>query len=940
MKNTSPFSGPSSLGRRFFKAGLACAAAAGLLTASGAQQRVRGGDPFIHLENGTYYLYFSSGDTVGLTVYTSTDLKEWLPDQGRDKFGRAYVNGNGFGSRLFWAPEMHKYKGKYYLFHSAEEKVTVDVGDSPLGPFRNPEKKPFFPEGNIDNSFFLDDDGTPYMLYAHFYAGNEVWICELEKDLLHAKPETQRKLIRAEEDWEMNRADPRFAKWSIAEGPCLVKKDGLYWLTYSSHHVIDDNYNVCLATATSVKGPYVKQGKGPILAPRGRYKCTGHHSLFKDKDGNWKIVFHSRDPGGGPRYTYTADVTFTTKDVHPWIDVGEFQPCYIKNPVPPAPKAGSLDGARLAGVVAALPERPAADGAPASDRAKWDPLAATKEGKTTIRNAERINGEPVPDTPDDLYLEFSRNGNRTNYQKCYFRRKANFAWLYVGECLERKGRFIPKIVAYMDAFCAMKSWTLPAHDTKLTCFNGTPHIDLASAELSRELAFCLSWLGDAIPAATREKVYSEIDRRTFQPYLAHARGERKIGEHWWLHGGNNWNSVCNCCVVRAALAIVPDRRLRAEFVLHAEGSVPYALAGYTDDGYCSEGMGYWNYGYGHHLTMGLSLRAATGGKVDLFANPKTKTVMKYAYGFQLQSGRSPHFADGGGNPSPVLLALGRQIWPDLVSTAALKSPAFGFDTAQFSLRAFGQEPAPCAPTMDVLPARTWFPNAQVLISRRSNNDKKLDWSVAIKGGHNAELHNHNDVGSYAIMMDGVEMCGDPGGEVYTRRTFSKDRYVSKMLNSYGHPVPVVGGRLQKGGRTAAAKVLKTEFTDAKDEIALDYTSAYAVPALKSLVRTMTFDRSNARITITDAVAFSAPTSFEVPVITYREWTANADFTEFVFSKSPTTHRKMKMAVKASAPVAFTKELIDNPGKPSPQRLAFAFKEPVTAATFTTVYSTR
>ena len=338
--------------------------------------------------------------------------------------------------------------------------------------------------------------------------------------------------------------------------------------------------------------------------------------------------------------------------------------------------------------------------------------------------------------------------------------------------------------------------------------------------------------------------------------------------------------------------------------------------------------------------MGLSLRAATGGKIDLFANPKTKTVMEYAYGFQLQSGRSPHFADGGGNPSPVLLALGRQIWPDLVSTAALKSPAFGFDTAQFSLRAFGQEPTPCAPTMDVLPVRTWFPNAQVLISRRPNNDKKLDWSVAIKGGHNAELHNHNDVGSYTIMMDGVEMCGDPGGEVYTRRTFSKDRYISKVLNSYGHPVPVVGGKLQKGGRKAAAKVIKTEFTDAKDEIVLDYTAAYGVPALKSLVRTMTFDRKNRSVTITDAVAFKEPTAFEVPVVTYREWTANDAFTEFLFSKSPTTHRKMKMSVKASAPVAFTKELIDNPGRPSPQRLTFAFKEPVTEATFTTVFSTR
>ena len=93
----------------------ACVVAVGFNALGGTPQRVCGGDPFIHLENGMYYLYFSSGDTVGLTVYTSTDLKEWLPDQGRDKFGRAYVNGNGFGKNRFWAPEMHKYNGKYYL---------------------------------------------------------------------------------------------------------------------------------------------------------------------------------------------------------------------------------------------------------------------------------------------------------------------------------------------------------------------------------------------------------------------------------------------------------------------------------------------------------------------------------------------------------------------------------------------------------------------------------------------------------------------------------------------------------------------------------------------------------------------------------------------------------------------------------------------------------
>ena len=118
--------------------------------------------------------------------------------------------------------------------------------------------------------------------------------------------------------------------------PFVHLENGLYYLTYSSHHVIDPAYNVCLATAPSIKGPWTKQGKGPILAPRGDLECTGHHSLFKDKSGNWKIVFHVRDLGGAERYVYTADAKFVTKDGHPWIDVGEFQPCLLASDSSPS----------------------------------------------------------------------------------------------------------------------------------------------------------------------------------------------------------------------------------------------------------------------------------------------------------------------------------------------------------------------------------------------------------------------------------------------------------------------------------------------------------------------------------------------------------------------------------------------------------------------------
>ena len=608
--------------------------------------------------------------------------------------------------------------------------------------------------------------------------------------------------------------------------------------------------------------------------------------------------------------------------------------------------AFALDDARIDEITQWLPEKPAATGARIGDRAAWDRLAALPSAASRIKAAEKSLAEPIPDVPDELYLEFSRNGNRTNYQKPYFERLSSLSALLLGECLENKGRFLPGIIARVKAIAAERSWTMPAHDGSLSCFNGTPHIDLGSSHRTLTFALVYDWLRDVLPQDVKDLIYAECNRRTFQPYLATCR--KQLGpkspvarRHWWYEGGNNWNSVCNSCVVRAALAMIDDRRLRAEFVAAAEHTVPYALKGYTDDGYCSEGMGYWNYGYGHHLSLGLAVRAATGGKVNLFSDPKNRAVMMYPYGYQLMDWSSPHFADGGGNPSVVMLALQRQVFPDIVCRRAAELDLLTGDLTAISLRAFGQDPGPAyTGGFDTLPIRTWFPDAQVLISRGVWPERTMRFSIAIKGGHNAELHNHNDVGSYAIMLDGAEMGGDPGGETYTRRTFSKERYVSKVLNSYGHPVPVVGGKLQKTGRAAAAKVLRTEFADEKDVVEFDYAAAYDVPALKSLVRTMTFDRANVTITITDRVAFSEPTAFEVPVITYRDWTANDDFTEFTFKKQPKTYRRMKMAVQSSAPVAFTKELIENPGHPSPQRLAFTFKEPVAEATFTTVYSTR
>ena len=167
--------------------------------------------------------------------------------------------------------------------------------------------------------------------------------------------------------------------------------------------------------------------------------------------------------------------------------------------------------------------------------------------------------------------------------------------------------------------------------------------------------------------------------------------------------------------------------------------------------------------------------------------------------------------------------------------------------------------------------RTWFDKAGILIGRPGES-AACRMGVALKGGHNAEHHNHNDVGSYLVVVGKRPVIVDPGAEVYTARTFSKQRYVSKVLNSYGHSVPRVAGKLQKSGRRARGRVVRTDFTDTTDTLVLDLSSAYDVSELKRLQRTFHYSRKDAgSLTVIDEVGLSAPKAFDTAIVTLGKW---------------------------------------------------------------------
>ena len=302
------------------------------------------------------------------------------------------------------------------------------------------------------------------------------------------------------------------------------------------------------------------------------------------------------------------------------------------------------EAARMQALAALLPPRPASPGPPRTDRAAWDKVAAMPDAKRVIAQAEAFSQTPIPAQPDDLYLEYSRTGNRTHWQDIASRRRARLAALTLAECLENKGRFLTPLNAIIEALCAEPTWTLPAHDGALKNFHGTAHdVDLGSSALAWDLAETDALLGDRLAPETRQRLQDNIRRRVLTPFRDEIEGKKNAD--WWLTGTNNWNAVCLAGVVGAALAELPTCEDRAFYAAAGEKYIHSFLSGFTADGYCSEGLGYWDYGFGRFTLLSETLSRATEDRLDLLALTQAQAPARFPARIQIIHGVSPAFAD-------------------------------------------------------------------------------------------------------------------------------------------------------------------------------------------------------------------------------------------------------------------------------------------------------
>lgn len=533
----------------------------------------------------------------------------------------------------------------------------------------------------------------------------------------------------------------------------------------------------------------------------------------------------------------------------------------------PTPAPVVLDPKRVDEIAAMLPAKPKGFAPSFDNRALWERFAAADPAARdkTFKRAEYMLGQPIPMFTQAEYEQAARVGDRSINNRVDARRFRLMHFM-LAEGMENQGRFVPAILKEIDAICSEQSWVIAAHQ-KFTVTS-----DLGSAMTAWSMATALGMLGERMPAEKQKRVKELVLARLVTPYLEQTRNP-SLKQDWWRTNGNNWNPVVHAGVAGAALALLDSPRERAEVIAATEKEVSFYLEGFSKDGYSQEGLGYWVYGFGHFILLGEAVYQATGGKVDLLQSPLAARMARFPERFELAPGIYPAYSDSPLDQQPpgwlsdILSArygIGRSAARSYYLDGTFCNMLYawgvnlGFDAA-------ASAPAKSEPARALY---TWFDEAQILVSRPAPGGAGL--AVSLKGGNNGVSHSHNDLGQFVVAMNGKLMVTDPGSPVYDALVFSDRRYESQVINSYGHSVPVIDGKLQGTGSAFGARVAASAFTDDRASVTLDLRGGYDLFALNELTRKLEHDRKAGCVTISDHMTADKPVTFETALSTYAD----------------------------------------------------------------------
>ncbi len=504
------------------------------------------------------------------------------------------------------------------------------------------------------------------------------------------------------------------------------------------------------------------------------------------------------------------------------------------------------------------------------DRGAWDGLRAeTRAG--LLAAGEKYLRCQWPEMPATIFLEYARNGNRTDYENLRNARISALQALVFAECVESKGRFLDDITNGVWAICEESFWGVPAHLSIQKADLGLPDprdpiVDLFAAQTSALLASSIYLLDstlDAVSPLIRERVYFETERRILEPLLAKNFAWMGLpgGSEGKVQPVNNWNSWICWNWLTTALLLDKDEARRYRSVEKVALCLDRFIDTYPDDGGCEEGPGYWNVAAGAMFDALELFYSATSGAMDIFGDPLITQMALYMDRVHVAG----EYYLNPGDASPIIqldvdkiYRFGRRLKnEDLISLAVASIPAhYRPNTlpAIFNETALRAQP----PAKARLLRDTWLPDSHIMAARvRAESVEGL--YLACIAADNGKSHSHNDTGSFWVYSQGWPVLIDMGQETYQKKSFDAHRYEIPSMQSAYHNLPTIGGVQQGVGRMFRATDLVYEADDRAAQLGMELATAYpAESRLKSWRRTVNLDRANNVIDISDNYSLSEP----------------------------------------------------------------------------------
>ncbi|RSM65376.1 hypothetical protein DMB66_16050 [Actinoplanes sp. ATCC 53533] len=506
---------------------------------------------------------------------------------------------------------------------------------------------------------------------------------------------------------------------------------------------------------------------------------------------------------------------------------------------------------------------------PATDRSVWDPARIDPATLRELRRrAEAELSSPWPAALASGYARYFRDGDRDGYEQIVYARQDRLSRAAVLAAVTLDPVWIDEVADGIGLLCEQSSWCWPAHDDTLARHGAVvptvtdPYLDLGAGEVAAQLGWLDQLLGaqlDERMPGLRARIRHECDRRVLTPFVA------RRDWHWLGLDGDvhNWNPWIHGNVLVAALRLVDDRARRAELVgLVVEGLDRYA-ASLPADGAIDEGYAYWWNGACRLLEALELLRYASSGALGDVRLDALRETVAFPHRMHLGDGWYLNHADGPARPPrqqpwDVLHRAARRIGDRAAEAhaAAHRRPdepvARERDGLGRLLRALTDPDwLAAAPAASPLPRDVWFASTQVLLARPAAGSA-AGLTLAVKGGHNGEHHNHNDVGSVVVALGGVPVLVDPGRPTYTAQTFGPDRYAIWTMRSSWHNVPQIRGTAQGHGRPYAAGEVSAAVTDGSSALTLELAAAYPRTDVRRWRRTARLDRTSGAVTVRDS----------------------------------------------------------------------------------------